>query len=231
MVLEQTHRIQGIKWKNEPSLCSLSLVFFYPLLNDSCDGILQLSNVTIIESNHFNCQIYLLKYTLSDIALFIVLLCGGKINGNFSLLSIRSLQIFEGRRLAAIILLLSGLNNSIPLPTPAWFLPSLKFLTMATNELKNNESCEQISVPTLLNSSDASNRHNCFLLGIFLLTHFSQFASLTPGMYSQSPFCIGLLCFNYPLSVDIPWALVFAFLSVQERTLSECIHTCASTLI
>lgn len=78
-----------------------------------------------------------------------------------------------------MIILLSGLNNSIPHPTSAWFLPSLKFLTIATNELKNNESCKQISVTTLLNFLDTSERHNYFLLGIFLLTHLSQFASFT----------------------------------------------------
>lgn len=45
------------KMANEPSLCSLSLIFFFfgPLLNNSCDGILPLSNVINIKSSHFNC--------------------------------------------------------------------------------------------------------------------------------------------------------------------------------
>ena len=132
----------------------------------------------------------------------------------FHLLSIRSLQIFEDRNLTAIILLLSGLNNSIPHPIPAWFLPSLKFFIMTTNELKNNESCEQISVPTLLNSSDGSERHNYFLLGLYLLTHLSQLASLTPWHVFSVTLPHWSFCFNYTLSVDIPWVLFFAFLSL-----------------
>lgn len=104
----------------KPSLCSLSLAAFYPRLNDSCDGLLPLSNVATIKLNNFNCWICLQNISQSDLALFIVLLYGGKINGNVFPLSIRSLQISEDRRFTTLILL-SRLTPLLTLLQPGFY--------------------------------------------------------------------------------------------------------------
>lgn len=139
--------------------------------------------------------------------------------GTRALVFIRSLQIFKDRSPIAI----TQLHSS---SAPAWFSPSPKLLSVTSNELSNNKQ-----ILFLCCWSPWLYLRGIITPSLKYLSWHKFFPTSFPPTMAQSPPCVGLLCCNHLLSVDIPLgsSLNSASFSPSEFALQKCIH--ASTLI